>query len=69
MITIEPLLTVDEVSSMIGINKFTLYKKIKENKFPKGIKFNGKRKWKPDEIKLYFNQLGLNVEISGMKNK
>ena len=63
MIQLEPLFTIEELSNEIGLNKYTLYKKIRENKFPKGIKVNGKRKWKPTEIKEYYNQLGLEVEI------
>jgi len=59
----EPLFSIQELSKEIGINKYTLYKRIRENKFPKGIKINGKRKWKPDEIKSYYKDLGLQVEI------
>jgi predicted DNA-binding transcriptional regulator AlpA len=63
MIQLEPLFTIDELSNEIGINKYTLYKKIREKKFPEGIKINGKRKWKPEEIKNYYNQLGIEVEV------
>ena len=63
MIQLEPLFTIEELSNEIGLNKYTLYKKIRENKFPKGIKVNGKRKWKPTEIIEYYNQLGLEVEV------
>lgn len=64
MIQFEPLFTIEELSSELSINKYTLYKKIRENKFPKGIKINGKRKWKPEEIKNHYNQMGIVIEIT-----
>ena len=63
MIQLEPLFTMDEVSKEIGLNKYSIYSKIRNNKFPKGIKVNGKRYFKPLEIKEYFNDMGLEVEI------
>ena len=60
---LEPLFTIDELSNQIGINKYTLYKKIRENKFPRGVKINGRRKWKPEMIKDYYNELGIQVQI------
>ena len=63
MIKLEPLFTIDELSNEIGLNKYTIYSKIRKNKFPKGIKVNGKQKWKVDVIKNYYNELGLEVEI------
>lgn len=60
---LEPLFTIDELSNQIGINKYTLYKKIRENKFPRGVKINGKRKWKPEVIKDYYKELGIQVQI------
>ena len=63
MIQFEPLFTIEELSNEIGINKYTLYKKIREKKFPKGIKLNGQRYWKPEEIKNYYNHLGIDVVV------
>ena len=64
MIQIEPLLHIDEVSKQIGINRFTIYKKIRENKFPKGIKYNGKRMFKVSEIMDHFSKLDIGVQIN-----
>ena len=63
ILQLEPLFTIDELSNQIGINKYTLYKKIRENKFPKGVKINGRRKWKIEEIENYYKELGIQVEI------
>ena len=63
MIQLEPLFTIEELSNEIGINKYTLYKKIREKKFPEGIKLNGQRYWKPEEIKNYYNHLGIDVVV------
>lgn len=63
MITLEPLLGIEELSKELGINKYTLYKKMREQKFPKGIKVNGKRYFKPIEIKEHYNQMGIEVVI------
>lgn len=64
MITFEPLLGIEELSNELGVNKYTLYKKIREDKFPKGTKVNGKRYFKPTEIKEHYNQLGIEVVIT-----
>ena len=64
MITFEPLLGIEELSKEIGINKYTIYKKIRQNNFPKGIKVNGRRLFKPQEIKEHYNQLGIKVIIT-----
>lgn len=64
MITFEPLLGIEELSKELGVNKYTLYKKIREDKFPKGTKMNGKRYFKPVEIKEYYNQMGIEIIIS-----
>ena len=64
MIKLEPLFTIEELSNEIGLNKYTIYSKIRNNKFPKGIKINGKRKWKPEMIKEYYNEMGLDVIVS-----
>jgi predicted DNA-binding transcriptional regulator AlpA len=64
MITFEPLLGIEELSNELGVNKYTLYKKIREDKFPKGTKLNGKRYFKPTEIKEHYNQMGIEVVIT-----
>lgn len=61
MIKLETLLHIEEVSKQIGINRYTIYKKIRENKFPKGVKLNGKRMFKPIEIKEYYKELGVDA--------
>jgi predicted DNA-binding transcriptional regulator AlpA len=66
MITFEPLFDIDELSKELGINKYTIYKKIREDKFPKGIKVNGRRLFKPETIVEYYNQLGLEITINQM---
>lgn len=64
MITFEPLLGIEELSKELGINKYTLYKKIREDKFPKGVKVNGRRLFKFDTIKEHYNQLGVEITIT-----
>ena len=64
MITIEPLLGIEELSKELGVNKYTLYKKIREDKFPKGVKVNGRRYFKPIEIKEHYNQIGIDLVIT-----
>lgn len=63
MIQFEPLFTIEELSNELSINKYTLYKKIRDNKFPRGVKVNGQRYWKPEEIKNHYNQMGIEVQI------
>lgn len=63
MIKFEPLFTIHELCNEIGFNKYTLYKKIREDKFPRGVKVNGQRYWKPDEIKNHYNKMGIEVQI------
>jgi hypothetical protein len=63
MIQFEPLFTIEELSNELSINKYTLYKKIRDNKFPIGVKVNGQRYWKPEEIKNHYNQMGIEVQI------
>ncbi len=64
MIQLETLLHIEEVSKQIGINRYTIYKKIRENKFPKGVKLNGKRMFKPIEIKDYFSKLDIEANVN-----
>jgi predicted DNA-binding transcriptional regulator AlpA len=64
MIQLEPLLGIEELSKQIGMNKFSIYYKIRNNKFPKGVKLNGKRLFKKSELEDYFNSLNIKNEIN-----
>jgi predicted DNA-binding transcriptional regulator AlpA len=68
MIKFETLIGIEELSKEIGLNKYTLYKKMRENKFPKGVKVNGKRLFKPDSIKEYYQNIGINITFSESDN-
>ncbi len=68
MIKFEPLFTIHELCNEMGLNKYTIYKKIRENKFPKGVKINGKRYFKPEVIKHHFEEMGIDVQISKQGN-
>ena len=63
MIQIEPLIGIKEVSEQLGINHYTIYKKIRENRFPKGVKYNGKRKFRLSDIENYFKSLEIKTDI------
>lgn len=64
MIKVEPLFTIDEVSKETGLNKYSIYGKIRKNKFPKGVKLNGKRYFRPLELVEYYNNIGIQVEVT-----
>ncbi len=64
MIQFETLIGIEELSKELGINKYTIYKKMRENRFPKGIKINGKRMFKPDMILNYYKDLGISVKFT-----
>lgn len=52
----ERLLRIDDVTSMVGLAKSTLYKLISENKFPKPIKRTPRAStWKLSEVQAYIN--------------
>jgi len=68
MIQFETLIGIEELSKEIGLNKYTLYKKMRENKFPKGVKVNGKRLFKPQTIKEYYQTIGIDITISESGN-
>ena len=68
MIKFESLIGIEELSKEIGLNKYTLYKKMRENKFPKGVKVNGRRLFKPESIKDYYQTIGVDVTISESGN-
>ncbi len=64
MIELEPLLGIEEISKQLGINKYTLYHRIRKNSFPKGVKIMGKRKFKLTELKEYFSSLNIESKIT-----
>ncbi len=64
MIQFETLLGIDDLSKQLGITKYNIYKKIRENNFPKGVKVNGKRKFKPIQIENYYKSIGVEVVFS-----
>ena len=68
MIKFESLIGIEELSKEIGLNKYTLYNKMRENKFPKGVKVNGRRLFKPESIKDYYKTIGVDVTISESGN-
>ena len=68
MIQFETLIGIDELSKEIGLNKYTIYKKIKKDKFPKGVKVNGKRLFKPQSIKEYYQTIGVDITFSESGN-
>lgn len=59
----ENLITIEELSTKLDLNPSTLYRKIREEKFPKGIKVDGRRYFKLNEITKHYNQLGIEVVI------
>ncbi|RXK48257.1 helix-turn-helix transcriptional regulator [Aquirufa rosea] len=59
----EPIIQLDELEKLIGVKKFTLYKRIRKNQFPSGIKYNGKKWFRISDIQDYYDDLGLKVKI------
>ena len=59
----ENLITIEELSTKLDLNPSTLYRKIREQKFPKGIKVDGRRYFKVNEITSHYNQMGIEVVI------
>jgi len=57
----ENLITIEELSTKLDLNPSTLYRKIREDKFPKGIKVDGRRYFKVNEITTHYNQMGIDV--------
>jgi len=68
MIQFETLLGIEELSKELGICKYTIYKKIRENNFPKGVKVNGRRKFQPELIKDFYEGMGIKVTLSESGN-
>ena len=60
----ENLITIEELSTKLDLNPSTLYRKIREQKFPKGIKVDGRRYFKVNEITSHYNQMGIEVVIT-----
>jgi len=60
----ENLITIEELSTKLDLNPSTLYRKIREDKFPKGVKIDGRRYFKVKEITKHYNQLGVDVLIT-----
>jgi predicted DNA-binding transcriptional regulator AlpA len=58
------LITIEELSTKLDLNPSTLYRKIREQKFPKGIKVDGRRYFKVNEITTHYNQMGIEVVIT-----
>lgn len=60
----ENLITIEELSTKLDLNPSTLYRKIREQKFPKGIKVDGRRYFKVNEITTHYNRMGIEVVIT-----
>jgi hypothetical protein len=64
MITItEPIILIDDLEKILNISKFTLYKRIRNNQFPTGIRYNGKRWFRLTDLQKYYDDLGIKVNI------
>ncbi len=63
MIQLEPLIGVEDVCKELGINKYTLFHRIRRNTFPKGVKIMGKRKFKLSELQQYFSSLNIESKV------
>ena len=64
MIELEPLISIVTLSEKLGVNKYTLYHKIRAGKFPSGVKLNGRRLFKKSEIEEYFNSLNIQSKVT-----
>lgn len=64
MIQLEPLLGIEELSKQMGMNKFSIYHKKRNNKFPKGVKLNGKRLFKVSELEDYYKSLNIESKVT-----
>jgi len=53
----EQLLTLKEVIQMVGFKKSTIYKFIKENKFPRPLKFGKSNRWAKSAIDSWIKNL------------
>ena len=64
MIKLEALLPIEDLSKQLGLNKYTIYQKIRKNKFPKGVKLNGRRLFKTTEIEEYLKSLNIQSKVT-----
>jgi predicted DNA-binding transcriptional regulator AlpA len=64
MIQLEALLPIGDLSKQLGLNKYTIYQKIRKNKFPKGVKLNGRRLFKTTEIEEYLQSLNIQSKVT-----
>ena len=64
MIQLEALLPIEDLSKQLGLNKYTIYQKIRKNKFPKGVKLNGRRLFKTTEIEEYLQTLNIQSKVT-----
>jgi len=64
MIQLEALLPIEDLSEQLGLNKYTIYQKIRKNKFPKGVKLNGRRLFKTTEIEEYLKSLNIQSKVT-----
>jgi predicted DNA-binding transcriptional regulator AlpA len=64
MIQLEPLMGIEDVCKELGINKYTLFHRIRKNAFPKGVKIMGKRKFKLSELQQYFTSLNIESKVT-----
>ena len=64
MIQLEALLPIEDLSKQLGLNKYTIYQKIIKNKFPKGVKLNGRRLFKTTEIEEYLQSLNIKSKVT-----
>ena len=64
MIKLEALLPIEDLSKQLGLNKYTIYQKIRKNKFPKGVKLNGRRLFKKTEIEEYLQSLNIQSKVT-----
>jgi predicted DNA-binding transcriptional regulator AlpA len=63
MITFEKLIGMEELTKELNISKYTIYLLRRNQKFPKGVKLNGKRFFKVTELEDYFKSLNIKVII------
>jgi len=64
MIQLEALLPIEDLSKQLGLNKYTIYQKIRKNKFPKGVKLNSRRLFKTTEIEEYLQSLNIQSKVT-----
>ena len=53
----------EELTKELNISKYTIYSLRRNQKFPMGVKLNGKRFFKVTELEDYFKSLNIKVII------